>query len=313
MGKKVVIFSGIQKPTDKLSIDDVQGTGQLYSYYIRKEFEKLGIETVPWKCPSASYGDDAYRKVLKDLPDGDHVLCVEQRGFNNRRHIKFLIPEIRKKIKGKITTICDNNHTIGPADMLYYAVPAKEKPKSKYVGWAADPVVCRPDKESGTLRILIDHSYYGKQAYPDKSREIILDVVNFYKKYTKKNVIIRRFVSGGVETLDPKNFKFEIYNRKGLQYPDACKEYGKADIFIVTHSESMGLSVLESALSGALVITPKGYIKKELISPLHHIEVNGKIPWSTVLSELNVKKSVNMAKKYSWRNVAKAIAKDLYG
>ena len=98
-----------------------------------------------------------------------------------------------------------------------------------------------------------------------------------------------------------------------MQYPDACKEYGKADIFIVTHSESMGLSVLESALSGALVITPKGYIKKELISPLHHIEVNGKIPWSTVLSELNVKKSVNMAKKYSWRNVAKAIAKDLYG
>jgi hypothetical protein len=313
MGKKIVIFSGIQKPTDKLLKDDIKGTGQLYSYYLRKEFEKMGIETVPCPGPSAGYSPEHYKKLIPRIPSGDHIISVEQRGFYNRRHVKFLIPEMRKKISGKITTICDNNTVIGPEDMLYYAVPAKSKPKSKYVGWAADPSVCRPNKRNDTLRILIDHSYYKDVKYRDRSKELILDTIQFAKKYTDRKIIVRRFVSGGVENLNLNKPRFEVYDRNGLPYPKACDEYSRADVFIVTHAESMGLSVLESALAGALVVSPNGYIRKSLISPLHHIEIDNKIPWNKVLNSLDIKRSVRLANRYTWKNVAKTIAEDLYG
>lgn len=312
MSKRVIIFSGIQKPTDKLLKSDIKGTGQLYSYYLRKEFEKLGIETVPCPCPSGSYGDDVYRGLIPKIPEGDHIISVEQRGFYNRRHIKFLIPEMRKKISGKITTICDNNEIVGVEDMLYYAVPSKDKPKSLYVGWAADPDECRPNKDADILRVLIDHSYYGKGSPREMSKSIILDTIKFAKEHTNKKVVVRRFVSGGVETLDLDNPRFEIYDRNGLTYPKACEEYSKADIFIVTHAESMGLSVLESALSGALIITPEGYIRDSLINPLHHIKIKNKIPWNKALNVIDIEKSVSSAGKYTWSNVARAIAKNLY-
>ena len=43
---KIVFFGGIRKTNTKdLSLNDITGTPALYSYFLRKEFDKLGIES----------------------------------------------------------------------------------------------------------------------------------------------------------------------------------------------------------------------------------------------------------------------------
>jgi len=304
---KVVVFSGIQKPTDAISTEDIFGTGQLYSYYLRKEMVKRGIETVPCRCPSVNAGVKEYEALT--IPKGDHLISVEQRGIYLRKQHPILLKKMKESISGKITTICDNNEVIGAEDALFYAVPASPKPKSIYVGWAVDHSVCFPQKDPNVLRILIDHSYYGANSNTDLSIPIFKDVMNFANEYKERPVIVRRFISGGVETCDA-NSKPEIYNRSGLTFKDACAEYRQADIFIVTHQESMGLSVLESAAAGALVITPHGFIKQSLLHDLNHLTFQRGIPWKTALNMINHEESYKKTLKYNWSDVVDKMIKE---
>lgn len=306
---KIVIFSGIQKPTSDLPLNYIVGTPALYSYYLRKEFDKLGIETVPCRCPSIVELDKSYRDGYS-VPQGDHILSVEQRGWFLREHCPSLWRKAKESISDKITTICDNNCIIGKEDYLFYAIPAPQKEKSVYVGWAADHDLLHPEKEKDILRILIDHSYYGF-CQRDKSVEIVDDVIQFAKSY-KDKVVIRRFVSEGIETVSlDKEPKKDVYSRSGLSYLEACEEYRKADIFIVTHPESLGLSVIESAMAGAYVVSPYGHIKKPLLDPLHSYEFTKKISWDFVLQQLNPELSEHKASWFTWDKIAKKIAETL--
>lgn len=306
---KIVIFSGIQKPTSDLSCAHIVGTPALYSYYLRKKFEGLGIETVPCRCASIVDPDKAYQNGFF-VPKGDHILSTEQRGWVLREYCPSLMAKVKESISGKITTICDNNIIIGKENYLFYAIPAPQKEKSVYVGWAADSDLCYPDKEKNTLRILIDHSYYGHCAR-DLSIEIVEEVIQFAKSY-KGKIVIRRFVSGGIETIAlDKKPKKDVYNRSGLPYLETCEEYRKADIFIVTHPESLGLSVIESAMAGAYIVAPYNHIKKPLLESLHSYEFTGKISWELILQQLNPELSRYKASQFTWDKIAKKIAETL--
>jgi len=175
-----------------------------------------------------------------------------------------------------------------------------------YVGWAADHTLCYPDKDPNEIRILIDHSYYG-ESKQDYSTHMIDEVFRFARAYEGR-VVVRRFVTGGVETMDVrKPPRYEIYRRMGLPYLGACEEYRKANIFVVTHRGTMELSVLESAMSGAFIISPDLFISPGLIEPLYHIALRGaspRVPWGKVLGMLNVKKSVEQAKENTWQRLA---------
>lgn len=306
---KIVFFSGIQKPTNELSLEDINGTGKLYSYYLRKEMDKRGIETIPCRGLGVNESDDKYEKLI-NIPKGDHLISVEQRGITTRKQHPCVLKRMRESISGKITSICDNNILIGDEDLLFYAVPAPEKPKSIYVGWAVDHSMCFPQKDPNVLRILIDHSLYVANNNVDCSIPIFKDVMNFANLYKERPVIVRRFISGGIETCDA-NSKPEIYNRKGLNFRDAAAEYRKSDIFIVTHPESMGLSVLESAASGALVLSQEGFIKPELINDLNHLIYRGNIPWGVVLKMINHKESYTRTLKYNWSGIVDKMIKEL--
>ena len=301
---KIIFFGGIGKATDQMEFADIKGTSYLYSYYLRKEFERRGIET-DFALAAGSKESDICYQGNYCIPEGDHILSVEQRGWLNRKDCPTLFEKVRKSIKGKVCTICDNSNTIGPEDLLFYAVPAPSKPKAVYVGWAADHTLCYPDKTLGEIRILIDHSYYGKSKQ-DFSVQMIDEVFRFARAYEGR-VVVRRFVTGGVETMDiRKPPRYEIYRRMGLPYLGACEEYRKADIFVVTHRGTMELSVLESAMSGAFVIAPNLFISRGLIDPLHHIKLPHSklsIPWSRVLGMLDVKKSVMQAKANTWERL----------
>lgn len=303
---KIIVFGGIPKKTEELKLEDIRGTAQLYSYYIRNEFKKKGVETE--FCQFGPGGSSSERLEKIEIPEGDHALSFSQRGFDVRGKIspKFII-NVRQKIKGKITSICDHLVKNPIEDMIFHAAPwHSSHERNKYVSWAASKDILYPEKDPLVFRILIDHSYYKEGNNKDLSQFIAEQCIKFQKSYKQKKVIIRRFGGpDGIEDVNEKNIIYKVYDRSmSAPYPKACEEYRKADIFLVTHPESMGLSVLESGMAGTFVVTPEKYIKCSLLQPIYHIAFQGNIPWDKIVNMINVKKSVEYASPYKWENIA---------
>ena len=299
---KIVFFDGVPcRNGEPLDFKGRTGNACTWSYFLREEFHRRGIET-------DMFGGSTLVKHPEKIPGGDHVLSVSQRGFTAyaaKHGIKDMRERLKAKIPGRITSICD--YSWGGEcveDMIFFARPAVNMANHTYVGWAASPEWLRPEKTGTEYNLLIDHTLYHKGE--DVSASVIKQCFAFNRN-NLGDVVIRRFVSGGVETVKGETQMPAIYDRKGLPYPETCKEYNRADVFFVTHRESMGLSVLEAAMAGALIVAPREYINKLFLRDLNHVEHDGVIDWDKVVDKLNPEQSRAAALKYNWKNVADKI------
>lgn len=242
-------------------------------------------------------------------PQTDFTIVCESRGVFYRPDKFFNI--IREKTSKGIMTFCASNVELGKEDVLFYMVPSgrRNRRRCKLLNWTADDILCSPKQNPFKLRILIDHNYYGphiRMLNNDLTVELTNQVCKFVKEKREQgmDIEVRRFITGGIETVDIDNPQemIQYVQGSGLSYSEVCEEYSKTDIFIVTHMECMGLSVLESAMSGALILAPKGYIKHELIRDLNHIQFERYINWEHVMNKLDYAESRRRAKCFSWSN-----------
>ncbi len=310
----------IAVPTDQLSTDTILSTATVYNFFLRRTLDLIpGIETSSRHFRKVSDPARAvsYVRTLEP-PEADHVICLEQRGFAATDVAVFDF--YRAHTPGAVCAICDHDRVLGPEDYLFHVQPSMRlprSPKSVHVPWAASPEYCYPDKEPGTLNILVDHQNYSGE---DRSPEVLESLVRFSRelfprlgpRYGFERLVVRRFVSGGLEVVDlgalPED---EPYNRKGLPFPQACAEYRRADIFMVTKPESMGLSMIECAMSGALVVAPRGYASPYLLEPLNHLFWQDYIDWEKVMALIDVGASARAAAIYNWQSLAQTMLNTL--
>ncbi len=183
-----------------------------------------------------------------------------------------------------------------------------------YMGWASDPEINTPAQDSKQLRILVDHTNYGTNAV-DKTEDVLEQIKNFIKSEIWKpqfeSVSVRRFDSGKVVAVDFNNLKVEKYNRTAIPFNEITKEHCAAHIFCVTHPESVGLVVLETAMAGALPLVPKGFVPEDRLQTVRHLEWTNTIDWSTVLSRLDIAASRKKALNNTWAAAATRICNTL--
>ena len=178
-------------------------------------------------------------------------------------------------------------------DCILYSVPVDDEevniPRhNSYIGWAANDLLLKPQKKE---YVLIDHYNYNiqntdlvkkqKALENDKTNYVIEACIEYYQP---KLISVKQFCTGGVRELSSFDFNDdEGYIRSSaLPYTEAVNMYNQAQIFFVTHPESLGLSVLEASMAGALIVTPKGYINKGLTKDLVVVEYENKIPFDEV-------------------------------
>ena len=182
---------------------------------------------------------------------------------------------------------------------------------NEYIGWAADPKINSPQQSQDDLRILVDHTNYGDNP-TDNTEKILEDIKRFVDsgiwRDRWKSVSVRRFDSGGAVDVDLDNIgPIERYDRRAIPFTEICREHGAAHLFCVTHPESVGLVVLETAMAGALSVVPRGFVPRDRLDTVRSIEYNEQIPWDQVLKEIDPEASRNMAIKNSWEVVCKHI------
>lgn len=184
-----------------------------------------------------------------------------------------------------------------------------------HMGWAADPELNHPNQDPSELRILIDHTNYGGNEV-DWTKDIVGRVKAFVDsgiwKTAYKTIRVRRFDSGRVVDVDFDAVDdIQEYDRTSIPITEISEEHSKAHVFMVTHPESVGLVVLETSMAGALTVAPQGFIPKDRLDTVRHIEWSDTIDWNQVLTQIDPQASRLKALENTWDRVAANIINTL--
>jgi len=200
---------------------------------------------------------------------------------------------VKKATRGKIAIYLDADYS-GWAeyfDHVFTLVNPKPKASKKYVyaGWGADPEYCYP-QQSGPKRpraVFLDSLMYG---YYDNKYNKIYDI---YKKTLPKC---------GLRIYDPIP---KYHGIKRIRWTEMQKILGKCHYYCLTQPGEGGLTRIEAATCGALLVAPRAFSKLRSISSLEH-----KI-WDTkeelvniLLTTTDVKAIRKRALEHSWDKVA---------
>lgn len=290
------------------SLDAVRSFSGVWSWYLSRELHRRGVD-FDYSPPVHLSGmtDEEiirhYRKI--DLTDYDHILALGTRYFE--RVPETVSKELRLRCKGAVTQVHDAGRPIQLCDCTFTLRSDRLNGHNYYVGWAADHEMITPRQNPDELRILVDHPDYSTERYvADISSRILDDCRNFVsseiwrKKF--KSISLRRITDGGVE--DVASSDIPPYQRRAVPFKEICEEYSKTHLFIVTHPESVGLSVLETAMAGASVLSPVGFIQPDRLNTVRAIKFHGGIPWQHALDHINIKASRRKALENTWSRVA---------
>jgi hypothetical protein len=297
----------------------------VYSYHIIRELKIIGYEVeienvyeiIKGRGPRLSKNKFDCALVILNNASKEYGISL----FENIR--VFL------KTSGLIGTMSDHDHGIEYEDIRFCATlinPLEINPKAHQILWGCDPEVLIPNKDSNCLNIFLDSWIFDEKKY-DRTPELLescleyaesnstyLNGVNKIKIKAWGKTGVEEFVYGGNNKLIRKPIR--------IGFEEMMVHLKNADIFIVTHSESMGLTILEAAMAGCLVLIPvpakpnptvTRWIKTDLADTIPHVEIphhkNEKIliPWSELAEKLLPNKIRSDTIKNTWAEVTKKI------
>ncbi len=309
-------------------VEDVRSFGAVWSYYLTRELRRMaiGVRFVPSVPPETPNIIDHFRSL--DLSNIDHVVALGLRLFDKvPAGCAAVLNERLQKRCGIVAQLYDGSLldrcpgvltlTVRDDDARY----PKSSPKHAahaagncYIGWAADPILCQPLQRDDELRILVDHPIYGFER-SDRTLLILKSLAAFVRSGTWRMrftaVQVRQILDGKVTDADLFDPHVDLYERQHIPYKDICAEYSQSHVFMPTHQEASGLSVLESATAGALVVACKDFISPDRLATVRHVEYADVIPWRRVVDSIDVPASRALALKSSWAAVAKRVIEHL--
>lgn len=281
------------------NLAEVHNFSGVYSYFLARALREAGAEVVFADPPP-----NAVAYLLLDLKGVDHVLGLHNRHFTYAP--RECLAVLRGRFRGAVTQLSGRPLQFQPVDCTFTARDDRGLPRNLCIGWAADPDICRPAQRPGELCILIDHPDYVDRGL-DRSAVIkrqVRDFVGMVDLWSQRFFWVKVFeIANG--TIGPADLEtVRPFNRGHIPYPEACGAYGRASLFMVTHRESLGLTALETALCGALPVVPNGFIQRDRLRTIRHVEYSGAIDWSTVLAHIDPELSREVAMDNSWQALA---------
>lgn len=292
-------------------ISEVKNFSGVWSFYLSRALRQAGVEIrydPPLHGTKLSDADIIQHYRTLDLDGIDHVLALGTRYFT--RITPGCARLIRDRFSGTVTQVHDTPVTGGGVDVTFTLGEGKHgSPEpSQLVGWAADPDLCTPRQNAKVLGILVDHA-----DYVERRGELSNEILNSAQAMIASGIWKERFdavklwrIADGA-FVEHDGSTVGIYKRKAIPFVKACQCYGRAHVFLVTHRESVGLTVLETAMAGALPVTPRGYIPKDRLRTVRHISWVDQIPWRQVIKDIDVATSRRIALANSWERVAATI------
>lgn len=279
-----MIINLISNLDENAKIEKLYNFNHVVAWSLREAFEKRGIEG----------------RLVKDrllakckVPRADHSIVISSIGMKLIRatdHAKKLCREhLRAVTTGKMTLYLDSD--FGRWGKIFDCVftlakPQRLRPKYFYAGWGANPEFFYP--EQNERAVYLDSLMYGK--YDNKFNHI-------YDIYTKMMA----------ETDLTILFPIPVYDKRYnlIYWPDLQKIIRKSHYYCCTQLGEGGLTRIEAATCGALLVVPKELYRPKTMETLEHKIWETKDELMDILStETDVEAIRKTALKHSWDKVA---------
>lgn len=306
------------------SVNDIRCFTDVLNYYLPTELNKIADATI---AVIPSEDGEILKKSFAtlDFSEYDAILTLTLRFYSKISRETTQI--LRNRFKGILCQVHDGTRLDNdPVDVTFTFKDdshwveltnnrlARHFKYNHYMGWAADSDLNRSEQSSTDLRILIDHTNYGNNPI-DRTSEVIFQVKRLIDSNIWKDrfetISVRRFDSGRVIDVDFTNTNIITYDRSAIPFTEVCQEHSRSHIFMVTHPESVGLVVLETSVAGALTVSPVGFIPRDRLDTVRHIEWSGSVDWKNVINNINPSESRKVATMNTWGKVAQNILEEL--
>lgn len=241
-------------------LKDIFRPNAVYAWFLNKWFREMGVDsrlvkdTFSLPVNTRQFKREGYYPQI-----ADHMIVTSYRGYDMILNTPEYYEKLRSLTKGKIVNyLCSDYCTGMSRDRVKYfghiltqvkPHPNRDK-KYVYVGWGADPEYCYPEK--GEKAVYLDclmHGYYkGKYDY-------------IYDAYQK---VLPRL---DIKLIHP----IPVY--RGVQrmgWIEHQKLVRAAHFYCLTQPGEGGLTRIEAATGGALLVVPEAFSKLRIISSLEH-------------------------------------------
>lgn len=274
--RQLKLINLISNLDEDAKLEQLYAFNQVVAWFLRDALEKLGH-----KC-----------RFVKDhnntIPLADHSIIISAIATTKMRSKPVYYNAVRKATTGKITLYLDSD--FHGWDKLYNSVftvtaplPSSSK-KFIYAGWGADPTYCYPDQDEKT--VFLDR-HQNLSSHGQNQAQI-------WKTYQ--------------EVLPATGLKILHATRWMKWFEIQSQFFRKAHYYCCTQLGESGLTRIEAATCGALLVVPKLLYRPRTMGSLEHIIWETKEDLIAALKlETNPKEISEKAKKHSWNLVAQRI------
>lgn len=297
----------------------------MWMRYLPAAFEAAGIE-IAWfrRLGPEDYGWTWAEELLLAAQDCDHILAPGVRYFTTIP--RDIANYITKAFSGTVSQICDGslldggpvdvNFTVRDDAWRYIDNSSRLRRHHAHnfaIGWAADETLFYPEPvRDGALRIFVDHPAFDCKF--DYTLTLLMNIAagrSHIRAAGYDRLIVRTLTDAGLVDVDLDNIQVMPFHRTHVPVEEFSAELRRADIFIVTHQESLGLTALEAAKCGARVLCPAGTIASDRLERLDHQVITKPLDWPEVLQGLSKEKAAARVAGETWAAVTQQILKGI--
>ena len=293
-GKAIInLFSYCGETT---KADSLVSFNEVVAWSLKKAFTKRGVE-------ARLVADRVFWK--SDIPMADYSLVISNFVMRTIRDDTTYRKKVRAatKVKTALYLETDILHWEKVFDYVFTVVsPNKKPPQYVYAGWGANPQLFYP--EQGERAIFLDslmYGYYGEQH--DDVYNLIKDVFDLPSENfeTGKSLVHQTTVNGKPITV---YMPLPVYRKGRVPWSMMQAIFRKCHFYMCTQRGECGLTRLESATSGGLLLVPEMLYRPRTMDSLEHIR------WQTkqeLIDALEVKTNPDeirrRALEHSWDKV----------
>mgnify|MGYP001061801150 CR=1 FL=1 len=241
-----------------------------------------------------------------ELPMADHSIVISGIGMKLVRNNELCRGRLRAATRGKTTLYLDSD--FGGwwkfFDCIFTVVkPLRKEPQYAYAGWGSNPKFFYPEQEEKAL--FIDSLMYNK--YEGRFNEI-------YDTYKKTLKIPERTLASGdplVQIVSNPNIKVYMptptYDKRHhlIFWPQMQEILRKCHFYCCTQLGESGLTRIEAATCGTLLVVPEELYRPRTMGSLEHKIWSTKEELVNILSaDTDIKAIRKRALEHSWSKTA---------
>lgn len=282
--------------TESSTPDTFFSFNQVVAWSLHEALKKRGVET-------RFIGNGQF--VEESTPKADHSIVISSYTMKAVRDSPALHQKMREATKGKMALYLDSDYTDWwkVFDLVFTVVkPVTTNPQYVYAGWGADPELFYPDQDDKA--IFIDSLMYGK--YKGRFDSIYDDIKSVFhisdgQLKIKKPLTHKTTVNGTKITV---YMPIPTYRGNKILWPEFGSIQRKCHFYLCTQLGESGLSRIESATCGALLVVHEAFYRPRTMDSLECRM------WRTrddlldiLLTDVDVKANREKALEHSWDKV----------